>query len=90
LILLALMSTQDEKKGKICYRAIPPGTPYSVLAEATNRFNVELAEKEVMIPEVADSNVTPRAWILKGEKEELMKAEEFIYNKMLKMLEKFK
>jgi len=84
------MSSKDESDGKLCYMPIPAGTPYSVIAEATNKFSVELSERDLMTPENADGTMTPKAWILRGEKEKLLKAKEFIISRMNEMLERFR
>ncbi len=72
------------------YFPIPAGTPYSVIAEAVNKFGVELTDKEVNIPEMADSPMMPKSWVIKGEKDQLIRAREYIVKKMEEMLEKFK
>ncbi len=84
------MAEKSNRDNKSFYFPVPAGTPYSIIAEAVNRFDVELADKEVNIPEMSDSPMMPKTWIIKGEKDELVKAREFIIKKMGEMLEKFK
>ena len=55
-----------------------------------NKFDVELADKEVNIPEMSDSPTMPKSSVIKGEKDQLIKAREHIIKKMEEMLEKFK
>ncbi|MCX8181962.1 MAG: hypothetical protein N3D12_02460 [Candidatus Methanomethyliaceae archaeon] len=68
---------------------LPAGTPYSILAEATHRFNVELAEKPIKAPVPIEEGVLPMAWVLIGDREELMKAKAFICEKLKETLKKF-
>lgn len=86
------MSGEGEKEGeaKTYYLPIPAGTPYSVIAEAVNKFGVELAEKEVVVPGIGENEAAPMAWVLTGSKESLEKAQEFIIKKMIEVLERFK
>ncbi|MEM0286115.1 MAG: hypothetical protein QXW34_03135 [Candidatus Methanomethyliaceae archaeon] len=67
---------------------IPAGTPYSIISEAVNKFGVELTEvpiKEAMI----DNGNPPMMWVLKGDYENLVKAKEFIIEKLKEVLKKF-
>lgn len=72
------------------YMPIPAGTPYSVIAEAVNRFGVELTEKEVIVPGIGENETAPLTWVLVGSRENLEKAHEFIVRKMTEMLERFR
>ncbi len=84
------MAKNPSQKTTVFYFPVPAGTPYSVIAEAVNRFSVELADQEVSIPEMSDSPTMPKSWVIKGEKDNLIKAREFIIKKMEEMLERFK
>jgi len=84
------MAEKANQDGKTFYFPVPAGTPYSIIAEAVNKFEVELANKEVNIPEMSDSPTMPKSWVIKGEKDQLIKAREHIIKKMEEMLEKFK
>jgi sugar-specific transcriptional regulator TrmB len=84
------MAEKANQDGKTFYFPVPAGTPYSIIAEAVNKFEVELADKEVNIPEMSDSPTMPKSWVIKGEKDQLIKAREHIIKKMEEMLEKFK
>ncbi|MCQ8891927.1 MAG: hypothetical protein NQU41_00930 [Candidatus Methanosuratincola sp.] len=72
------------------YMPIPAGTPYSVIAEAVNRFGIELSEKEVIVPGIGENEAAPLSWVLVGSRDRLEKAHEFIVKKMTEMLEKFR
>ncbi|MEJ5293176.1 MAG: hypothetical protein WHS82_06225 [Candidatus Methanosuratincola sp.] len=78
------------KEEKQYYMPIPAGTPYSVIAEAVNRFGVELTEKEVIVPGIGENEAAPLAWALVGSKENLERAHEFIVKKMTEMLDRFR
>ena len=80
----------EAKEEKQYYMPIPAGTPYSVIAEAVNRFGVELTEKEVIVPGIGENEAAPLAWVLVGSKENLERAHEFIVKKMAEMLERFR
>ncbi|MBC7120238.1 MAG: hypothetical protein H5T33_01460 [Candidatus Methanosuratus sp.] len=80
----------EEGEERQYYMPIPAGTPYSVIAEAANRFGVELTEKEVIVPGIGENEAAPLAWVLVGSRENLEKAHEFIVKKMTEMLEKFR
>jgi len=84
------MAEKANQDGKTFYFPVPAGTPYSIIAEPVNKFEVELANKEVNIPEMSDSPTMPKSWVIKGEKDQLIKAREHIIKKMEEMLEKFK
>jgi len=79
----------DDRERKSFFMPIPAGTPYSIIAEATHRFNVELSEKPVQTPSPVDEERAPMVWVLVGDKEELMKAKAFIYGKLKEVLRKF-
>lgn len=81
------MGNEDQKK--TFFMPIPAGTPYSIIAEATHRFRVELVEKTVQVPSSVEGEGVPMAWILEGDKEELIKAREFIREKLKETLKKF-
>lgn len=82
------------KKGESCdpkgyFMTIPSGVAYSVIAEAVNRFGVELAEKDITLPGSAKDEIVPRAWVLRGDKESLVKCREFIAVKLKDQLKSF-
>lgn len=77
-------------ESKKCYMPIPAGTPYSILSEAAVMFDLELVEKEVEIPGSAEAEMLPKIWALSGERENLLKAKEYIIKKLDKKLERFK
>jgi hypothetical protein len=68
---------------------IPAGTPYSVIAEAVNKFNLEIVEVPVKEAMVEEGEKPPMMWVLKGEKEDLMKAREFICERLKEKLKEF-
>ncbi len=68
---------------------IPAGTPYSIIAEVISKFNLELVEMPVKEAMVEEGESPPMMWVLKGEKEDLMKAKEFICEKLKEKLKKF-
>lgn len=84
------MEKKENQVTSTFYFPVPAGTPYSIIAEAVNRFDVELADREVSVPEMSDSPTMPKSWVIKGEKDNLIKAREFIISKMEEMLERFK
>ncbi|MDH7555529.1 MAG: hypothetical protein ACQXXL_03135 [Candidatus Methanosuratincola sp.] len=77
----------DEKQ---YYMPIPAGTPYSVIAEAVNKFGIELTEKEVIVPGIGENEAAPLTWVLVGSRDRLEKAHEFIVRKMTEMLDRFR
>lgn len=79
----------NEGQKKKFFMPIPAGTPYSIIAEATHRFKVELVEKPVQVPSSVEVEGVPMAWVLEGEREKLVKAREFIYEKLKETLKKF-
>ncbi|MCS7097959.1 MAG: hypothetical protein NZ922_03150 [Candidatus Methanomethyliaceae archaeon] len=67
---------------------IPAGTPYSIIAEAVNKFGIEIVEvpiKEAML----NNENPPMMWALKGNYENLIKAKEFIRKRLEEVLKKF-
>lgn len=87
------MSKTDQKKGEPDIEKfimpIPAGVPYSILAQAVNKFGIELVEKEVVLPGSAGDEIVPKAWVLRGDKEGLGNAREFIAKKILESMRKF-
>jgi hypothetical protein len=87
------MSKTDQKKGEQDVEkfimAIPAGVPYSILAQAVNKFDLELVEKEIVLPGSAGDEIVPKAWVLRGDKEGLGKASEFIAKKILESMRRF-
>lgn len=81
------MSNKQEKES--FFMPIPAGTPYSIIAEATHKFRVELVEKPIQVPPSAEMDMVPMGWVLVGEREELIKAKEFIYERLREVLKKF-
>ncbi len=77
---------ENEDKKKSFFMPIPPGTPYSIIAEATHRFKVELSEKPIKAPSPVEGDSIPMAWVLTGDREELIKAKAFIYEKLKETL----
>lgn len=85
------MQKRERRKGEKgeYYFPIPAGTPYSVIAEATHKYNVQLTEREMQTPEGAGNVVLPKIWVLTGEKKSLVSAKNFIVKRMQEMLQKF-
>lgn len=85
------MPKRGSRKGekKDFYFPIPAGTPYSVIAEATHKYNVQLTEREMQTPEGAGNVVLPKIWVLTGNKKSLLSAKAFIVKRMEEMLQKF-
>lgn len=71
------------------YMPIPSGVAYSIIAQAVNKFGVELVEKEVTLPGSAKDEYIPKAWVLKGDKEALAKSRDFIAMKIQEQLKSF-
>ena len=80
------MSRSDAKK---FYLSVPAGTPYSLIAEAVNKFNLELVEKDIIFPGSAKDEYVPKGWFLEGDKEDLEKAVDFIYLGLKERIKKF-
>jgi hypothetical protein len=87
------MSKPDQKKGEPDIEkfimSIPAGVPYSILAQAVNKFDLELIEREIVLPGSAGDEFVPKAWVLRGDKDGLGKASEFIAKKMLESMRRF-
>jgi hypothetical protein len=81
------MDQENEKKS--FFMPIPAGTPYSIIAEATHKFKVELAEKPIQTPSAVEGDAIPMAWVLVGDKDELIRAKAFICEKLKEVLKKF-
>ncbi|MBM5805879.1 MAG: hypothetical protein FJZ49_07465 [Candidatus Verstraetearchaeota archaeon] len=81
------MSAPDASKR--FYLPVPAGTPYSLIAEAVNKFNLELVEKDIVLPGSAKDEYVPKGWFLEGEKENLVKAKEYIYQGLKERIKKF-
>lgn len=79
-------ANQDSKK---ILMPVPAGTPYSLLSLAVNKFDVELIEKEVILPGSAMDEYIPKGWYLQGERKNLDAAKEFIMSKLRERLKKF-
>jgi hypothetical protein len=71
------------------YMPIPSGVAYSIIAEAVNRFGVELVEKDITLPGSAKDEMVPKAWILKGDKSSLEKSREFMAKRIQEQLKSF-
>ncbi len=71
------------------FMSIPSGVAYSIIAEAVNRFGVELVEKEITLPGSAMDEIVPKAWALKGNKVSLEKCREFMAKKLQEQLKSF-
>jgi hypothetical protein len=71
------------------YMSIPSGVAYSIIAEAVNRFGVELVEKDITLPGSAKDEMIPRAWVLKGDKAALEKSKDFMAKKLQEQLKSF-
>ncbi|MGA2573133.1 MAG: hypothetical protein ABSF36_02845 [Candidatus Methanomethylicaceae archaeon] len=80
---------KDEPDNEKFIMPIPAGVPYSILAQAVNKFGIELVEKEVVLPGSAGDEIVPKAWVLRGDKEGLGKAREFIAKKILESMRRF-
>ncbi len=87
------MSKKKEKgegsESKCYYMTVPSGVAYSIIAEAVNRFGVDLEEKDITLPGSAKDEFVPKAWILKGSQESLVKAREFMAKKLQEELKRF-
>ena len=74
---------QNTKAGRPYYMAVPPGTPYSIMAEAAKKLNLTVEELEMTLPQTDDElYVSPRTLVLKGSKKNLLRAKEFIREKL--------
>jgi hypothetical protein len=71
------------------YMPIPSGVAYSIIAEAVNKFGVELVEKDITLPGSAMDEFVPKAWVLKGDKSALEKSREFMAKKIKEQLKSF-
>lgn len=71
------------------YMPIPSGVAYSIIAEAVNRFGVELVEKDITLPGSAKDEIVPRNWVLRGDKAALEKSREFMAMKLQEQLKSF-
>jgi len=83
-----------KKKDATCepekfFMSIPSGVAYSIIAEAVNRFGVELIEKDITLPGSAMDEYVPKAWALKGDKSSLEQSREFIAKKIQEQLKSF-
>lgn len=67
---------------------IPAGTPYSIISEAVNKFGVELTEVPIK-GAMMDDEKPPMMWVLRGDYENLVKAKEFIKERLKEVLKKF-
>jgi hypothetical protein len=68
---------------------IPSGVAYSIIAQACNKFGVELVERDITTVGSAKDEYVPKAWVLKGDKESLSKCRIFIANKVQEQLKSF-
>jgi hypothetical protein len=80
--------SKSDKKGKKILLPVPPGTPYTILAQAVNKFNLEIVEKDVILPGSAMDEYIPKGWYLEGEKKDLDMAREFIFQKIKERVKK--
>lgn len=65
------------------YMRIPAGVPYSILAEAAEKFDLKIVELEVNVPPPAeDVYWRPRTLVLKGKRENLERARVYIIKKL--------
>lgn len=71
------------------YMPIPSGVAYSIIAEAVNRFGVELVEKDITLPGSAMDEIVPKAWALKGDRAALEKSRDFMAKKLQEQLKSF-
>lgn len=71
------------------YMPIPSGVAYSIIAQAVNKFGVELVEKDVTLPGSAKDEYVPKAWVLKGDRDSLEKSRCFIAQKVQEQLRNF-
>lgn len=74
-------SNSDQKVKKILM-PVPPGTPYTILAQAVNKFKLEIVEKDVILPGSAMDEYIPKGWYIEGERKDLDLAKEFITQKI--------
>jgi hypothetical protein len=82
-------SHADESELVKYYLPIPAGTPYSLLAQAVNKFGVEIVERDIILPGSAQDEIVPKSWVLRGDKKDLEKAKKFIAEKIKEHLKKF-
>jgi hypothetical protein len=68
---------------------IPSGVAYSIIAQAVNKFGVELVEKDITLAGSAKDEYVPKAWVLRGDKDALIKSRDFIAIKVQEQLKKF-
>ncbi|MCS7140310.1 MAG: hypothetical protein N3F04_02635 [Candidatus Nezhaarchaeota archaeon] len=68
---------------KEVYMRLPAGIPYSIIAEAAERFNLKIVEMEVNVPPI-DNGVhwRPKTLVLRGKREDLERARAFIVRKL--------
>ena len=71
------------------YMPVPSGVAYSIIAEAVNKFGVELVERDITLPGSAKDEYVPKAWVLKGDKDSLAKSRDFIAMKVQEQLKNF-
>ncbi len=71
------------------YMPIPSGVAYSIIAQAVNKFGVELVEKDITMPGSAKDEYIPKAWVLRGSQDALCKARDFIAIQVREQLKKF-
>jgi hypothetical protein len=82
-------SNTDKIEPDKYYLPIPAGTPYTLLAQAVNKFNVEIVEKDIILPGSAQDEIIPKSWVLRGEKKDLEEAKGFIMEKMKEHFKRF-
>lgn len=69
--------------------AVPPGTPFSIMANVAEKFNLTLEELEMAIPQTDDEFcVRPKTLVLKGSKQNLTKAKKAIKEKLKERIKK--
>jgi hypothetical protein len=79
----------SRSKAERFYLPVPAGTPYSLIAEAVNKFNLELVEKDIIFPGSAKDEYVPKGWFLEGNKKDLEKALDYIFQGLKERIKKF-
>jgi len=86
---MSASDTSPKKNDKETLMPIPAGTPYSILAQAANKFDLELIEKDIVFPGSAQDEIVPKGWFLQGKQKDLEAARAFIIQKMKEHMKRF-
>jgi len=77
-----IVSEEEEVEG-LYDLVLPPGVPHKVIIEAADKFNLEVTKRECALKTIDVER--ERLLVLRGERDILYKAQDYIYQNLCEM-----